>query len=66
MSYRGFLNLNYDTIVASLVTTAPDKWISLDVTWSRRFLDEAEILLKPNTFAAIKEKVRLFYFAKYG
>ena len=36
-------------------------WDSIDVTWSRRFLDNAEKLLDQDTFADLKKKVRFLF-----
>ena len=65
-SYRGFLDIHYNIIVSLLATASitSDKWNGLDITWSRRFLDEARGLLEPNIFDIVKEKVRLVLFCK--
>ncbi|GES80077.1 hypothetical protein GLOIN_2v63147 [Rhizophagus clarus] len=61
-SYCGFLNLNQDTIIASLISLTNNsslslaKWQSFDAAWYNRFLDEAKELLEPNTFATLKKK----------
>ncbi|GES81763.1 bromodomain-containing protein [Rhizophagus clarus] len=64
-SYFGFLNLNQDTIVASLVSLADNegssltlnKWQIFDIIWYNHFLDEAKKLSEPNTFNIIKKKI---------
>jgi hypothetical protein len=62
LSYRGFLNHNRDIIIASLIPlTSSSKWQSYDITWYKRFINVASELLEPNTFIALKEKVRLFF-----
>ena len=69
-SYCGFLNLNQDTIIASLISLTNNsslslaKWQSFDAAWYNRFLDEAKELLEPNTFATLKKKVCFFLFCK--
>ncbi|GES80082.1 hypothetical protein GLOIN_2v1781418 [Rhizophagus clarus] len=61
-SYCGFLNLNQDTIIASLISLTNNSslslanWQSFDAAWYNRFLDEAKELLEPNTFATLKKK----------
>ncbi|CAG8487769.1 7762_t:CDS:2, partial [Ambispora gerdemannii] len=52
-SYRGFLDLHRNVIVASLVS---DDWHDLDNNWADHFLREAEVLLDRKTFVALKEK----------
>ncbi|GBC08890.1 hypothetical protein RclHR1_08470001 [Rhizophagus clarus] len=57
-SYRGFLNLNQDVIIASTssLTSSPltlAKWQNFNVTWYIRFLNIAKELLEPNTFAIV-------------
>ncbi|CAB4389830.1 unnamed protein product [Rhizophagus irregularis] len=63
-SYHGFLILNKNTIIASLtqLTTntllIPTKWQqSFNITWNKRFLNEAKQLLDSNTFDELKKKV---------
>ncbi|GES74628.1 hypothetical protein GLOIN_2v1781474 [Rhizophagus clarus] len=55
-SYHGFLKLNRDTIVASLISLTNNssitlsKWQSLDTAWFNHFLDNAKELLEPKTY----------------
>jgi hypothetical protein len=70
LSYRGFLKLNRDIIIASLnsITSSSsltlDKWENFDITWKKRFLENAKILLGLDTFIELKKKVCLFLFCK--
>ncbi|GES87234.1 hypothetical protein GLOIN_2v1476919 [Rhizophagus clarus] len=58
-SYCGFLNLNQDIIIASLISLTNNssitlaKWQGFDVLWYNHFLDEAKKLLKPDTFDTV-------------
>ena len=64
-SYRRFLNVNYDIIVAS--TSSEDTYDDLDNTWALHFMKEAELLLEQKIFISLKNKVCIFfYFAKIG
>ncbi|GES74636.1 hypothetical protein GLOIN_2v1480379 [Rhizophagus clarus] len=62
-SYYGFLKLNQDTIIASLVSLINNssitlsKWQSIDAAWFNRFLNKAKELLEPSTFDIVKKKV---------
>ncbi|GBB88332.1 hypothetical protein RclHR1_01490013 [Rhizophagus clarus] len=61
-SYLGFLDLNRNTVIASLtsLTDAPltlVKWQSYHITWYNRFLIEAKEILEPNTFIELKKKL---------
>ncbi|GBC05235.1 hypothetical protein RclHR1_06110009 [Rhizophagus clarus] len=65
-SYKRFLNLNRDTIIASLtsLTNSPltsVKWQTFNITWYKRFLTEAKEILEPNTFAELKIKINAEY-----
>ncbi|GBC02521.1 hypothetical protein RclHR1_04660014 [Rhizophagus clarus] len=60
-SYLGFLELNQNTIIASLtsLTNSPItlvKWQVFDLTWYKRFLNIAKEILEPNTFDELKKK----------
>ncbi|GES81635.1 hypothetical protein GLOIN_2v1781474 [Rhizophagus clarus] len=61
-SYLGFLELNQNTIIASLtsLTNSPItlvKWQVFDLTWYKRFLNIAKEILEPNTFDELKKKL---------
>ncbi|CAB4487380.1 unnamed protein product [Rhizophagus irregularis] len=65
-SYRRFLNLNQDIIIASLTQLTHSsltltKWQIFDITWHKRFLCKAKELLEPNRFIAVKKKVNTEY-----
>jgi hypothetical protein len=61
-SYRGFLELNRETILTS-IAQLPYK--ALDDLWTDNFLKEAkEVLGNKDDFRALKEKVRFFLFCK--
>jgi hypothetical protein len=67
LSYRRFLKLNQDTIIASLISLTSsnsltsDKWENFDTAWYKRFLEEAKRLLDSDTFIELKKKVCLFF-----
>ncbi|GES84916.1 hypothetical protein GLOIN_2v1781474 [Rhizophagus clarus] len=61
-TYKGFLNLNRDAIIASLtsLTNSPltlVKWQNFNITWYNRFLSVAKEILEPNAFTELKKKV---------
>ncbi|GES87617.1 hypothetical protein GLOIN_2v1779806 [Rhizophagus clarus] len=62
-SYRGFLNLNQDIIVTSLISLTNNSpltlanWENFDTIWYNRFLNKAKDLFEPNIFITIKKKI---------
>ncbi|CAB4396032.1 unnamed protein product [Rhizophagus irregularis] len=64
-TYRRFLNLNRDIIISSLnlptnssLALNLDKWQYFNITWYKRFLNEAKNLFEPDIFVVVKDKIK--------
>ncbi|UZN98838.1 uncharacterized protein OCT59_000123 [Rhizophagus irregularis] len=63
-SYRGFLKVCHDEVVASTPFSDHD-WRNIDDFWANQFLVVAKLQLdNEEIFISLLEKVRIIYFAK--